>query len=322
MQKYDITLLLIKKIFDGNLYSYKEIYKIAGIDNLYDINYHINILKNIGINVIKIFGSKIKLLQPIYLLDKKKICKYLKNVKIFFVPIIDSTNEFLKKRINFLNLGDICISEHQTKGRGRNGKRWYSPFGCNLYFSMYWYLKNFQNKSIIGLSLAIAVSIAESLKYLGVKKIKIKWPNDIYLYNKKIAGILIDIIQSNINLKKIIIGIGINFDMNNDNNILNNNFISLKEAKINIDRNFLFILLIKNLKIALLKFEIEGLKPFIKKFLEFNMYLNEPINLISHYNDKKICGIYRGINLKGDLLLQQNNIITSWNDSNISLLNL
>lgn len=317
MTKYNIALKIIKLLSDGCFYTYNDIYQNIGITKK-KIDIEINYLKILGLNFSKSFVKGLKLDKPIQLIDKKKISlQLLKNNKIFIIPIIDSTSVFLINRIDTLKSGDICVSEYQKKGRGRNGKNWFSPFGYNLYFSMYWNLLT-KNNSIDGLSILVAISIAESLKKLGAEHVQIKWPNDIYLYNKKLAGILIDIIHIDKNKTKIVIGIGINLLMNfSFCKIKKNNYISLQETSVKIDRNFIFSFLIKNLKLYLSKFESKGLQCFIPSFLKLGIYLNKPIDLI--LKDRKISGIYRGIDFKGSLILEKNNFFTYWNFGNVSM---
>lgn len=310
--KYNILLKIVKILSDGRFYTYKSICKSIGIEKNY-ISKEINILRTFGLNICQVFNQGYKLNKPIQMIKKNKISlQILKKNTIFIVPIVDSTNQYLINRINKLKSGDICISEYQEKGRGRNDKSWFSPFGYNLCFSLYWIL-NFGLKAIMGLSLVVAISIAESLKKLGVPDIKLKWPNDVYINNKKLAGILIETIQSTIFKTKIIIGIGINLSKQ----YIYEKYISLEEVQCNIDRNVIFSILIKNLQISLLNFELHGLQPFIKKFLNLDIYLNRHVKLI--FQDKKISGIYRGIDNQGSLLLEKNNVLTSCNIGNLSL---
>lgn len=311
LEYYYIPLKILYLISDGSFYTYKNISNIIG--KHINIHHNINLLqKFLGLEKINTSHNGFKVIEPIQLINKNKLNdNILKNNNIFIIPILDSTNQFLINNLKKLKLGDICISEYQTKGRGRNGKTWFSPIGNNLYFSIYWEINKL--KSILGLSLAIAVSLAESLKKLGIKNIKIKWPNDIYLYKKKLAGILIETIKKN-NTKKtsIIIGIGINLSKNNFFNS-----ISLIETKINIDRHFILSYLIINLKDTLIEFEKTGLKSFFYRFLKLDMYLNKNVNLI--FANKKISGIHRGIDSRGYLIIEKNNFFTSWNFGSLSL---
>lgn len=113
---------------------------------------------------------------------------------------MDVAKEFLKKREeNF-----IIISEEQTDGRGRYGRRWFSPKG-GLYFTFTFK----KNKITDYLSEMVSLAIIEIFKNFGIKNCKIKFPNDIIINEKKICGILIE--KSG---DFYIIGIGINVKSN------------------------------------------------------------------------------------------------------------
>jgi len=120
---------------------------------------------------------------------------------------IDSTNQFLKQLpISQNHVIPCCIAEMQTHGRGRFGRQWFSPFGENIYFSC---RINFSNHlhQLSGLSLIVSLAILSMLnQVIATDNIRIKWPNDILYYNKKLCGTLIELMHT----KEVIIGIGIN----------------------------------------------------------------------------------------------------------------
>ncbi|MEK7738086.1 MAG: biotin--[acetyl-CoA-carboxylase] ligase, partial [Pseudomonadota bacterium] len=86
--------------------------------------------------------------------------------------------------------GSVLATERQTGGRGRRGRSWLSASGDSLTFSLLW---RFQpNRSLSGLSLAVGVAVARALEALGVRGITLKWPNDVLLNGRKLAGVLIE----------------------------------------------------------------------------------------------------------------------------------
>lgn len=135
--------------------------------------------------------------------------------KIHYFEEIDSTNTHLKNNLSNYRTGDIILAESQTMGRGRNNRKWYSKKSQGLYFSIL--LKNTMDLHELNfLSLLAATSINRVLQKMGFT-CKIKWPNDIYINDKKICGILIEnIMDSNINNTIIGIGINVNTDSFDD----------------------------------------------------------------------------------------------------------
>lgn len=126
---------------------------------------------------------------------------------------IDSTNNYAHDWLsnNEPIEGTVIIADNQTAGRGQFGNQWLTNNGENLTFSLIYSPKFLTATKQYYLNMAIAIGVANGLKtILPTSNISIKWPNDIYVDNKKIAGILIENTISGIYLKTSIIGIGIN----------------------------------------------------------------------------------------------------------------
>jgi len=132
-----------------------------------------------------------------------------------------STNDFLKNITskqpteNFT----IVMTESQTKGKGQRGNTWTTEPGKNLIFStLVKSLTNSEN-SIFDLNIAVSISIIEALETFKIPKLNIKWPNDILSEGKKISGILIENTISGQQYISSIIGIGLNVNQTNFENL-------------------------------------------------------------------------------------------------------
>ncbi len=137
-------------------------------------------------------------------------------------------------------------------------------FGANLYLSMFWRLEQ-GPAAAIGLSLVIGIVMAEVLRKLGADKVRVKWPNDLYLQDRKLAGILVELTGKTGDAAQIVIGAGINMAMRRvEESVVNQGWITLQEAGINLDRNTLAAMLIRELRAALELFEQEGLAPYLR----------------------------------------------------------
>ncbi len=170
----------------------------------------------------------------------------------------------------------------------------------------------------MGLSLVIGIVMAEVLRELGAKDVRVKWPNDLYLNDRKLAGILVELTGKTGDAAQIVIGAGINLAMRNvASDVINQGWINLQEAGINIDRNALAVTLIHELRAALTLFEQESLTPFLSRWEALDNYANRQVKLI--IGDREIYGISRGINEQGALLLEQDGVIKPWVGGEISL---
>jgi BirA family biotin operon repressor/biotin-[acetyl-CoA-carboxylase] ligase len=129
---------------------------------------------------------------------------------------LDSTNEWVLQKVREdESMPFACFAEQQTQGRGRRGKRWVSPPLCNIYMSLAWSFE--LPVSQIGvLSLAIGMAVAKTLEKTGIQHALLKWPNDVMVDDKKIAGILIETARINDNKTSVVIGVGLNYHFSGD----------------------------------------------------------------------------------------------------------
>lgn len=126
-----------------------------------------------------------------------------------FHESIDSTNKDAEERIKAHFLQYIILANHQTQGRGRRGREWQSARNKNIYISLC--LKNEFKSAIGGLNLFLGTALYQTIYELYgnfKNNLTLKWPNDLYIGEKKLAGLLIQ--TSDPKLENIIVGIGIN----------------------------------------------------------------------------------------------------------------
>ena len=314
MKDNTVPLKLIALLANGEFHSGEQLGETLGMSRA-AINKHIQTLRDWGVDVFTVPGKGYSLPEPIQLLNAEQILGQLDGGSVTVLPVIDSTNQHLLDRIGELKSGDACVAEYQQAGRGRRGRKWFSPFGANLYLSMFWRLEQ-GPAAAIGLSLGIVM--AEVLRKLGADKVRVKWPNDLYLQDRKLAGILVELTGKTGDAAQIVIGAGINMAMRRvEESVVNQGWITLQEAGINLDRNTLAAMLIRELRAALELFEQEGLAPYLSRWEKLDNFINRPVKLI--IGDKEIFGISRGIDKQGALLLEQDGIIKPWMGGEISL---
>jgi BirA family transcriptional regulator, biotin operon repressor / biotin---[acetyl-CoA-carboxylase] ligase len=131
---------------------------------------------------------------------------------LIFLPSCHSTNDIASEIIQnkeFID-GTVILTDHQTAGRGQRGNRWESKPGENLLMSIVLKTDFLPLSQQFDLSMCAAVSIFEALSRLQIPHLSIKWPNDIYIGQKKIGGILIENNILGTKMNNSIIGIGIN----------------------------------------------------------------------------------------------------------------
>lgn len=218
-----------------------------------------------------------------------------KGVNCHFFDSIDSTNDFLLNIANSTNI-DVCITNEQTKGRGQKGRKWYGYKGGSILLSI---KRSFPlSCNLNGLSLVVGIAIIDLLeqKY-KIKNLKLKWPNDIYYTDKKLAGILIEnqVYKSN---QYTVIGLGLNcniaYDFNKDIKWIDLTQILKKTPNI----TELAAEIIKSILNYCQIFENLGFKTFQPKWQRVDYLFNKHITI------KNQSGVVRGITNDGGLKLQ------------------
>jgi BirA family biotin operon repressor/biotin-[acetyl-CoA-carboxylase] ligase len=220
------------------------------------------------------------------------------SLPIFNFTKIESTNDFARILIteHKINKG-IVTADEQTKGRGRYGNQWSSPKG-NLYFTIFFPILRSNLKKI---QFLVQLQIRNILKKYRIKNLSLKWPNDLYINNKKVCGIL----QESIVFKKffLIIGIGINIQSSPKIKKYQTTYLN-KEAKKKINLNELA----EKLKSAFISNIINKKHSFKNILKEWNKYAFNKNKFINFKIKNKIYrGIFKGINNNGALILEHNN---------------
>jgi len=132
----------------------------------------------------------------------------LRTLEVLFE--VDSTNTRLLGRAPPPpGSADVCLAELQQAGRGRRGRPWIAPFGASLAMSVGWSFRD-APRALPALSLAVGVAVSRGLARVGAHGIGLKWPNDIWLGERKVSGILIDLRAEADGPAFVVIGIGIN----------------------------------------------------------------------------------------------------------------
>ncbi|MBL4942659.1 MAG: bifunctional biotin--[acetyl-CoA-carboxylase] ligase/biotin operon repressor BirA [Colwellia sp.] len=274
------------------------------------ISKHIKTLTEMGLDIYSVTGKGYKLSQSLNLLSNSKIINALPKgstaPEIEVHSIIDSTNSYLLRRLpNQLSQGQVCLAEYQSTGRGRRGRQWISPFGSQIYLSMYWYLEQGLSAAM-GLSLVTALAVSDAVFSLTNIQVQLKWPNDVYLGGAKLAGILIDLDGQALEPSHSVIGIGLNLNMPAQAaKKIDQKWTDLQShSQRQIDRNILSAQLIYHLLKRLQQHQEGGLTAMLDEWHDRDLYLNKPVKLLT--GERTTQGICRGVNSQGALLLEVN----------------
>ncbi len=225
------------------------------------------------------------------------------------VDYIGSTNNWALDCCHSVDLlPAVCVAEYQSQGRGRRGRTWVSPYAQNIYISVAW-LFRIPADQLSGLGLVIAVAIVRLLNEYGLKG-EIKWPNDVLVDGKKIAGALIESRFKGTGSACVAIGVGLNFNMDPGAGAdIEQPWTSMTQELHStdmIDRNEVVGRLITMLVRACEDYEKSGLELFLPEWQSHDMCVGREIEVMTEHGCQQ--GVAKGINAKGGLIVKINGV--------------
>jgi BirA family biotin operon repressor/biotin-[acetyl-CoA-carboxylase] ligase len=198
----------------------------------------------------------------------------------------------------------VVIADEQKSGRGRFGRLWISPPGVNLYFSVI-LSPPFHLEDSPLLTLAAAAAVASAVREQSGMNAEIKWPNDILINGKKTGGILVEMKSRGSSTHHIILGVGLNVNMQKVDLPEDLKDISTSltiEKGTDIDRCSLLNEILLNLE-KRYKTLLQGEKrALINEWLQLNCTTGNRVSVRNQ--DRTIAGMAEGINDDGELLVR------------------
>ncbi|MCW8349218.1 bifunctional biotin--[acetyl-CoA-carboxylase] ligase/biotin operon repressor BirA [Vibrio sp. ZSDZ65] len=315
MKEHQVKLAILQQLSEGGFHSGETLGESLGVSRA-AISKHIQGIQQWGVDIFRVQGKGYQLAQPMELLNEARLRQTLTS-PFELIPIIDSTNQYLLDKQQALSSGQVCISEYQAKGRGRRGREWVSPFGANLYLSMYWRLEA-GIAAAMGLSLVVGVAIVEALESLGIEGVKLKWPNDLYHNDRKLAGILVEMSGQAGGAANLVIGMGMNLRMSHQTEGIGQPWTSLSDVvSTPFSRNDLVVAFVKAWQQALEDYELKGMQGFVERWNRHDNFMGREVKLIM--GSREIKGKVRGIDPTGAVLLETANGIEPFIGGEISL---
>lgn len=307
---------LLAVLADGAFHSGEQIGVKLGISRA-AISQQIKSLRLLGLEIFSVTGKGYRLNTPLQLLNRESIQQHLNDVPVHTCAVIDSTNQYMMAQLDRWQKGECLLAETQTAGRGRRGRQWHSPFGSQFIMSMYWRLDDGPSAAM-GLSLAIGVAVIQALESVGYRDLSLKWPNDIYMARRKLAGILVEMSAAVGGICHLVIGVGVNLNLP-DAVIaqLDQPCAHLAEQPVVVDRNQLSATIIRALRNALALFEKQGLTAFLMDWNRLDIFMQQPVQVL--LGNQVIHGIYCGIDGQGNMLLQDHEGMHKFVGGEISL---
>ena len=226
----------------------------------------------------------------------------LRRLEVLFE--VDSTNTRLLGRPGPpAAFADAALAELQHAGRGRQGRRWISPFGASLALSLSWTFRDAARVDST-LSLAVGVAVSRALGGLGARGILLKWPNDVWFEDRKVGGVLVET-KTCSGTAHVVVGVGLNLHLSEEsrNRIGSDGLAALDEACPSpIARNALAAALLDQLLSLFPLFERHGFEAFRDEWRSLDALRGRPARVLLAQG--AVEGIARGVDEDGGLLLE------------------
>ena len=280
----------------------------------------LNALSEINLNFESVKGLGYRIEGGLDLLDLCRINEALTQecCDLFDINLllsVDSTNNWL---IDTAHVSKkpyvVCLAELQSCGRGRRGRQWVSPFAKNLYLSIGFDLLGGVDV-LNGLSLVIGIVVIRTLHSLGIPQAKLKWPNDVWVNDKKIAGILVELNGEPTTSWRVTVGIGLNVHMTESEGSEIDQAWTGVSHYLTCSRNELVAKLLIHFNEVLAVFKNEGFVAFMSEWEINDCLFGREIST----GVPQLKGLASGVNEAGALLLQTKECLKVVNAGEVSV---
>ncbi|MFC4260047.1 biotin--[acetyl-CoA-carboxylase] ligase [Marinobacter lacisalsi] len=314
------TKPLLTLLADGEIHSGEYLAESLGISRT-AIWKQVRKLQDAGIRVDTIRGRGYQLAAPMDLLSADGIREGLRDdlregISLAVHDRIDSTNSEIARRWQQGETGLlVSVADCQEQGRGRRGRPWQSPVGQNLYMSIGATIgRGFTQ--LEGFSLVVGIALIESLKLPEGAWAGLKWPNDVLVHDRKLAGILIELQGELEGAVRVIVGIGLNVHMKEEASV-DQPWTSLGLAVPGQSwrRDRLAAGILNQLVDRLHDFEKSGFAPFSEIWNQYDLFRDKKLRATSG----DWSGLGCGVDESGNYLLDTGQGIEKINAGEISL---
>ena len=310
-------LTLLNLLKDGRFHSGQDLGAALGISRSAVWKQLQHLEAELGLSIHKVRGRGYQLATPLMLLDPLKIAEMAPGWPVAVFDSIDSTNaEGLRAIGQGRSAPFLVLAERQVSGRGRRGRKWVSPFADNLYYSLVLRIDGGM-RQLEGLSLVVGLAVMHTLRKVGVAGAGLKWPNDVLVGNKKIAGILLELVGDPADVCHVVLGIGINVNMQAAEEVDQQwTSVRLESGQV-CDRNALAVQLSEQLQAYIKRHQDRGFSALQAEWQDGHLWQGRSVSLIAGTN--QIDGVVLGIDNQGALRLQVDGVEKVFSGGELSL---
>ena len=300
-------LPLLRRLSDGHFHSGQALAQEYGVSRASVFNF-VRLAGELGVSIRAVRGRGYQLAAPTEWLDASQIKAALgSRADQFHVQRLDSTDStnsvLMRAAAAGAADGSVVCAEVQFAGRGRRGRQWHSVLGGSLTFSV---LLRFDEgiAALVGLSLAVGVAMARALNRHSAFAVKLKWPNDVLVDYRKLAGILVEIQGDLQGPSFAVVGVGLNVRLPGEQrDSIDQAVVDLEEMQVKTGRNALLAACLLELKDVVEVMRRKGFKALRTEWESYHAHAGQLVSLTLP-DAQTVSGIALGVDDTGTFLLQ------------------
>ncbi|MCO6059068.1 bifunctional biotin--[acetyl-CoA-carboxylase] ligase/biotin operon repressor BirA [Pseudomonas sp. MOB-449] len=295
-------LTLLNLLQDGRFHSGQALGAALGVSRSAVWKQLQQLESDLNLPIYKVRGRGYRLQTPLSLLNQVTLNSGAASWACQVFDSLDSTNAEVMRLLAAGRVPPFAVTaERQTDGRGRRGRRWVSPYAQNLYYSVALRIEG-GARQLEGLSLVVGLAVLSTLRSFGLEAVGLKWPNDLLVNNRKIAGILLELVGDPADICHVVIGIGINVNMQQSAEQIDQPWTSMqRESGALVDRSALVVRLGQCLGEYLERHRLHGFAALREEWEAGHLWQGRSVNLIAGV--QRIQGRVIGIDETGALRL-------------------
>ena len=293
-----MQVALLRLLADGQFHSGETLGRVLGVSRAAVWKQLQQLSEAYSLDLQRVPGKGYRLAAPLALLDADKLAAA--GVPVDLLWSASSTNSLALQALEEKRAAPFAIlAEQQSAGRGRRGRSWEGGFGENLYLT---YVHEIHGGAarIEGASLAVGVALVRVLRAHGILRAQLKWPNDVLVAGRKLAGILIELSGDLADSCRLVIGIGVNINKQQAQAIDQPWTSCYRELGVRVERAAFAVDLLRELAATLELFARDGFAAFRQEWHEMAAWLGEAVEVSGLQGAS---GRLVGVDERGALLL-------------------
>jgi len=302
-----VLLPILRQMSDGRFHSGQNLADRYGLSRASVCN-ALAMAQEMGIRVHAVQGRGYRLADSVEWLDPDRVAGMLgaltHRYHLQVVDVVDSTNvALMREAMAGAPSGSVICAEHQLQGKGRRGRAWRSVLGGSLTFSVLWRFER-GIQEISGLSLAVGLAVARAVNRFSAHQVSLKWPNDLLLDYRKLAGILVEVQGDLHGSSFAVVGIGLNVNLAPAyRDEIDQAVVDLAEMGVKTGRNQLLAACLEELDQVVSVLREQGFAALREDWMRLDAYANRRVKL-SMPDGQSLTGHAQGIDESGGFVLK------------------